>query len=158
MPARKSDARKSDMSQREDTSNARFALKDDFAEPQPSAGVPTSSAAPQPDPAAPSKPSSSTSPPLAKMPHHKPSQPPSQAQQGSESQATQQGGDETEDEQPSIKHHEATAVSIEDLTLPKSIITRLAKGVLPANTQIQANAVLAMSKSTTVFVNYLASK
>jgi DNA polymerase epsilon subunit 3 len=46
----------------------------------------------------------------------------------------------------------------QDLSLPKSIITRLAKGVLPPNTQIQANAVLAMSKSTTVFVNYLASQ
>ncbi|GKT40082.1 DNA polymerase epsilon subunit D [Colletotrichum spaethianum] len=44
-----------------------------------------------------------------------------------------------------------------DLNLPKSIITRLAKGVLPPNTQIQANAVLAMSKSATVFINYLAS-
>ncbi|KAJ6787150.1 hypothetical protein PWT90_05411 [Aphanocladium album] len=47
--------------------------------------------------------------------------------------------------------------TIEDLTLPKSIITRLAKGVLPANTQIQGNAILAMSKSTTVFINYLAA-
>ncbi|KAH7326586.1 histone-fold-containing protein [Stachybotrys elegans] len=49
------------------------------------------------------------------------------------------------------------AVTIEDLTLPKSIITRLAKGMLPPNTQIQANAILALSKSTTVFINYLAS-
>ncbi|ORY62080.1 histone-fold-containing protein [Pseudomassariella vexata] len=49
------------------------------------------------------------------------------------------------------------SVAIEDLNLPKSIITRLAKGVLPPNTQIQANAILAMSKSATVFVNYLAN-
>ncbi|KAJ2978760.1 hypothetical protein NUW58_g7394 [Xylaria curta] len=48
-------------------------------------------------------------------------------------------------------------VTIEDLTLPKSIITRLAKGVLPSNTQIQANAILAMSKSATVFINHLAN-
>ncbi|RDW94552.1 hypothetical protein BP5796_00315 [Coleophoma crateriformis] len=48
-------------------------------------------------------------------------------------------------------------VNIEDLNLPKSIVTRLAKGVLPPNTQIQGNAMLAMSKSATVFVNYLAS-
>ncbi|CAD6446710.1 13ce0b6c-c3ce-4817-b1d5-453934e80d32 [Sclerotinia trifoliorum] len=47
--------------------------------------------------------------------------------------------------------------SIEDLNLPKSIVTRLAKGVLPPNTQIQGNAMLAMSKSATVFVNYLAT-
>ncbi|UNI15041.1 DNA-directed DNA polymerase [Purpureocillium takamizusanense] len=54
-------------------------------------------------------------------------------------------------------HKDKDAVTIEDLTLPKSIITRLAKGVLPPNTQIQANAILAMSKSATVFINYLAS-
>ncbi|KAG6018688.1 hypothetical protein E4U40_007933, partial [Claviceps sp. LM458 group G5] len=44
-----------------------------------------------------------------------------------------------------------------DLALPKSIITRLAKGVLPPNAQIQATAALAMSKSATVFINYLAA-
>ncbi|KAK8042061.1 hypothetical protein PG993_006584 [Apiospora rasikravindrae] len=48
-------------------------------------------------------------------------------------------------------------IAIEDLNLPKSIITRLAKGVLPPNTQIQANAILAMTKSATVFINHLAS-
>ncbi|KAK8090062.1 hypothetical protein PG997_005023 [Apiospora hydei] len=42
-------------------------------------------------------------------------------------------------------------------TFRKSIITRLAKGVLPPNTQIQANAILAMTKSATVFINHLAS-
>ncbi|RQM05111.1 hypothetical protein DH86_00003542 [Scytalidium sp. 3C] len=49
-------------------------------------------------------------------------------------------------------------INLEDLNLPKSIVTRLAKGVLPPNTQIQGNAMLAMSKSATVFVNYLASQ
>jgi hypothetical protein len=34
----------------------------------------------------------------------------------------------------------------------------LGKGVLPPNTQIQANAILALSQSTTVFINYLASQ
>lgn len=47
------------------------------------------------------------------------------------------------------------ATGIEDLNLPKSIITRLAKGVLPPNTQIQANAILAMTKAATVFINHL---
>lgn len=42
--------------------------------------------------------------------------------------------------------------------MPKSIVTRLAKGVLPPNTQIQGNAMLAMSKSATVFVNYVATQ
>ncbi|KAB5580650.1 histone-fold-containing protein [Coniochaeta sp. 2T2.1] len=49
------------------------------------------------------------------------------------------------------------AVTIEDLNLPKSIITRLAKGVLPPNTQIQANAILALSKSATVFISHLSN-
>ncbi|CAL3971179.1 unnamed protein product, partial [Diplocarpon coronariae] len=44
-----------------------------------------------------------------------------------------------------------------DLSMPKSIVTRLAKGVLPPNTQIQGNATIAISKSATVFVNYVAS-
>ncbi|KAK6395215.1 hypothetical protein LTR65_000684 [Meristemomyces frigidus] len=44
-----------------------------------------------------------------------------------------------------------------DLSLPKSMIARLAKGVLPANTQIQKDALLALHKSATVFVNFIAS-
>lgn len=36
-------------------------------------------------------------------------------------------------------------------------MTRLAKGVLPPSTQIQGNAMLAMTKSATVFVGYLAT-
>jgi len=46
---------------------------------------------------------------------------------------------------------------LQDLNLPKSIVQRLAKGVLPPNTQIQKDALLAMSKGATVFVNYLTS-
>ena len=49
------------------------------------------------------------------------------------------------------------ANSLQDLNLPKSIVQRLAKGMLPANTQIQKDALLAMSKSATVFVNYITS-
>ncbi|KAI1079553.1 histone-fold-containing protein [Whalleya microplaca] len=64
---------------------------------------------------------------------------------------------EKEKDKKDSKDSSKETVSIEDLNLPKSIITRLAKGVLPPNTQIQANAVLAMSKSATVFVNYLAN-
>ncbi|KAG9255153.1 histone-fold-containing protein [Emericellopsis atlantica] len=66
-------------------------------------------------------------------------------------------GTPTESHQEGGEKRDKDTYAIEDLSLPKSIITRLAKGVLPPNTQIQANAVLAMSKSTTVFVNYLAS-
>lgn len=46
---------------------------------------------------------------------------------------------------------------VQDLNLPRSIITRLAKGVLPPNTQIQANAILAMTKGATVFISHLAN-
>ena len=46
----------------------------------------------------------------------------------------------------------------QDLTLPKSMVARLAKGVLPANTQIHKDALLALHKSATVFVNYIASQ
>ncbi|KAH0565574.1 hypothetical protein GP486_001024 [Trichoglossum hirsutum] len=46
-------------------------------------------------------------------------------------------------------------VNVEDYNLPRTIVQRLAKGVLPANTQIQKDALLAMSKSATVFVSYL---
>lgn len=38
------------------------------------------------------------------------------------------------------------------------MIQRLAKGVLPANTSIGKDALLALSKSATVFINYLAAK
>ncbi|THW88145.1 hypothetical protein D6D18_07181 [Aureobasidium pullulans] len=37
------------------------------------------------------------------------------------------------------------------------MISRLAKGVLPPNTSIHKDALLALSKSCTVFVNFLAS-
>lgn len=33
----------------------------------------------------------------------------------------------------------------------------MAKGVLPPNTQIQANAILALTKSATVFISHLAN-
>ncbi|KAH9903929.1 histone-fold-containing protein [Xylariomycetidae sp. FL2044] len=64
---------------------------------------------------------------------------------------------ERKDSNQSGKDREREAVTIEDLSLPKSIITRLAKGVLPPNTQIQANAILAMTKSATVFISHLAN-
>ncbi|KAG6042358.1 hypothetical protein E4U39_006041, partial [Claviceps sp. Clav50 group G5] len=67
------------------------------------------------------------------------------------------GGSKEGREKEKEKEREREYVTIEDLALPKSIITRLAKGVLPPNAQIQATAALAMSKSATVFINYLAA-
>ncbi|KAK4161995.1 DNA polymerase epsilon subunit D [Cladorrhinum sp. PSN259] len=77
-----------------------------------------------------------------------PGPPGSNAGQSSPSQDRKDKGD---------KGGDKDAVTIEDLTLPKSIITRLAKGVLPPNTQIQANAIMALTKSATVFINHLAN-
>lgn len=46
----------------------------------------------------------------------------------------------------------------QDLNLPKSIVTRLAKENLPTGTAIQATALLGIQKSATVFINYLANQ
>lgn len=46
----------------------------------------------------------------------------------------------------------------QDLSLPRTLIARLAKGVLPPNTQIQKDAVTAISKSATVFVGFIADE
>jgi len=51
----------------------------------------------------------------------------------------------------------SNSLAVEDLSLPRSMIQRLAKGVLPANTQVQKDALLALCKSATVFVSYLAN-
>ncbi|KAK1060968.1 hypothetical protein LTR74_011427 [Friedmanniomyces endolithicus] len=58
---------------------------------------------------------------------------------------------------PTKANKDGISISVEDLSLPKSMIARLAKGVLPANTQIHKDALLALHKSATVFVNYIAS-
>ena len=46
--------------------------------------------------------------------------------------------------------------SPQDLSLPRTMVQRLAKGVLPPNTSLHKDAVLALSKGATVFINYLA--
>jgi len=46
--------------------------------------------------------------------------------------------------------------SHQDLSLPRTMVQRLAKGVLPPNTSLHKDAILAMSKGATVFINYLA--
>ncbi|EGC42965.1 conserved hypothetical protein [Histoplasma capsulatum var. duboisii H88] len=50
-----------------------------------------------------------------------------------------------------------TGVNVEDYLLPRSLTQRLAKSVLPPNTSIQKDALLAISKAATVFVSYLSS-
>ena len=57
------------------------------------------------------------------------------------------------------RHHDLQLIMdyVQDLGLPRTVIQRLAKGVLPPNTQIQKDGVLAISKSATVFVSYLSA-
>ncbi|RTE78753.1 hypothetical protein BHE90_006760 [Fusarium euwallaceae] len=128
MPPRKSNPRKSD------TSTARFVPMDDATPTEPSP-APTPAAAATPAPAQASTPAAAAAEAV---------------------DTTSPSADKKDKDKDKDKDHK-DAVTIEDLTLPKSIITRLAKGVLPPNTQIQANAILALSQSTTVFINYLAS-
>ncbi|KAL7788668.1 histone-fold-containing protein [Trichoderma ceciliae] len=87
--------------------------------------------------------------------------PPAKTPQAQDRQDKQDKQDKQEKDKEKEKEKDKgkgeDAVTIEDLNLPKSIITRLAKGILPPNTQIQGNAILALSKSATVFISYLAS-
>ncbi|MCJ1475917.1 hypothetical protein MMC13_004581 [Lambiella insularis] len=46
-------------------------------------------------------------------------------------------------------------INIEDLSMPRTMVQRLAKGVLPSNTQLQKDAITAFSKGATMFVNFL---
>ncbi|CAD0050037.1 unnamed protein product [Aureobasidium pullulans] len=69
--------------------------------------------------------------------------------------STVTNGDEESPAPPGRASREGS--SVEDLALPRTMISRLAKGVLPPNTSIHKDALLALSKSCTVFVNFLAS-
>ncbi|KAJ9662760.1 hypothetical protein H2198_001209 [Neophaeococcomyces mojaviensis] len=56
------------------------------------------------------------------------------------------------------KKTEGDVTTIDDLLLPRTLINRIARGVLPANTSIQKDAILALSKSATVFISHLAAE
>lgn len=73
-----------------------------------------------------------------------------------ESDETPQTQIQTATEQQ-LKARAEGGVSIEDYLLPRSLTLRLAKSVLPPNTSIQKDAVLAIQKAATVFVSYLSS-
>ncbi|KAG5746234.1 hypothetical protein H9Q69_008374 [Fusarium xylarioides] len=139
MPPRKSSSRKSD------TSTARFVPMDDVSPLEQS---------PAPTPTHDND-SVATQVPAAPVPVPAPQAASETAATEAEADTsmTQNGDKKDKDKDKEHKEH----ITIEDLTLPKSIITRLSKGVLPPNTQIQANAIMALSQSTTVFINYLAS-
>ncbi|KAK1150177.1 hypothetical protein N8T08_000079 [Aspergillus melleus] len=72
------------------------------------------------------------------LPDQSPSQPASQSVQATEQQLK-------------------ARASIDDYLLPRSLTLRLAKSVLPPNTSLQKDAVLAIQKAATVFVSYLSS-
>ncbi|KAF5230879.1 hypothetical protein FAUST_9582 [Fusarium austroamericanum] len=133
MPPRKSSSRKSD------TSTTRFVPMDNVSPLEPSP-APASTQVDAPAPA--SAPISAETIPA-------------EGDAGSSPVQTTEKKDKDKEKEKDKEHKEH--ITIEDLTLPKSIITRLSKGVLPPNTQIQANAIMALSQSTTVFINYLAS-
>ncbi|CAG7923192.1 unnamed protein product [Penicillium olsonii] len=57
-----------------------------------------------------------------------------------------------------LKARAEAGASIEDYLLPRSLTLRLAKSVLPPNTTVQKDALLAMQKAATVFVSYLSSQ
>ncbi|KAL8841716.1 MAG: hypothetical protein Q9176_003111 [Flavoplaca citrina] len=61
-------------------------------------------------------------------------------------------------EENALAKEKADGINIEDLSLPRTMVQRLAKGVLPPNTQIQKDAIVAMSKGATVFINHIADK
>jgi DNA polymerase epsilon subunit 3 len=50
-----------------------------------------------------------------------------------------------------------TNATNQDLLLPRTQTSRLARGMLPANTSLQKDAILALTKSATVFISYVAS-
>ncbi|KAJ9164875.1 Histone-fold-containing protein [Coniochaeta hoffmannii] len=136
MPSRKSDVRRSDVS-------AVSRPADDEDSPM------TSTAAHLPQ-----EPDSSSATPAIAPPEQSSSETP---QVGESNPATSEKGKDKEKERERERERREDAITIEDLNLPKSIITRLAKGVLPPNTQIQANAILALSKSATVFISHLSN-
>ncbi|PNP77663.1 hypothetical protein FNYG_08966 [Fusarium nygamai] len=137
MPPRKSSSRKSD------TSTARFVPMDDVSPlDQSPAPAPTYD-----------NDSMATQVPTASAPAPQAASETAATEAEADTSMNQNGDKKDKDKDKEHKEH----ITIEDLTLPKSIITRLSKGVLPPNTQIQANAIMALSQSTTVFINYLAS-
>ncbi|EMR08014.1 hypothetical protein PNEG_03456 [Pneumocystis murina B123] len=51
----------------------------------------------------------------------------------------------------------SVTVSIDDLNLPRSVVLRLAKKVLPEHTSIQKDAITALIRGSSVFINYLSA-
>ncbi|KAI0922372.1 hypothetical protein AcV7_005921 [Taiwanofungus camphoratus] len=52
---------------------------------------------------------------------------------------------------------EAVSEGIENFELPRTLVTKIARSVLPDNAKMQKEVVLALLKASTVFINYLAA-
>ncbi|KAK2742598.1 hypothetical protein FQN57_005224 [Myotisia sp. PD_48] len=81
---------------------------------------------------------------------------------GAEVQGTEMNGNNTmsdsnEANPNSTSVAQETGLSVEDILLPRSVITRLAKEMLPSGTGVQRDAITAMVKAATVFASYLSS-
>ncbi|KAN0067717.1 Histone-fold-containing protein [Elaphomyces granulatus] len=74
---------------------------------------------------------------------------------GATSDSASQISPQTTEQQ--LKAQAEGGVSVEDYLLPRALTQRLAKSVLPPNTTIQKDALLAIQKAATVFVSYLSS-
>ncbi|WWC58807.1 uncharacterized protein I303_101351 [Kwoniella dejecticola CBS 10117] len=57
----------------------------------------------------------------------------------------------------SIQQQKANSASISEFELPKSNLTKLAKGSVPDNVKMQQDVVLALLRGSTLFINYLTS-
>ncbi|EYE91175.1 putative CBF/NF-Y family transcription factor [Aspergillus ruber CBS 135680] len=88
------------------------------------------------------------------MPSSHPSSSPQATPSQSQPQSQPQHQQVTEQQ---LKSRAENGVKVEDYLLPRSLTARLAKSVLPPNTTIQKDALLAMQKAATVFVSYLSS-
>ncbi|WZH39679.1 histone-fold-containing protein [Fusarium acuminatum] len=148
MPPRKSNSRKSD------TSTARFIPMDNAS---PLGQSPAPAPTPADAPVTTQVPASASAPEPAPVPASTAFENAGTEAEAVEGSSPAQTSDKKDKDKDKESKEPKEHITIEDLTLPKSIITRLSKGVLPPNTQIQANAIMALSQSTTVFINYIAS-
>lgn len=82
------------------------------------------------------------------------SNPSAESQAAADSPSPTQPATATEQQ---LKAQAEVGVNVEDYLLPRSLMLRIAKSVLPSNTSIQKDAVLAIQKAATVFVSYVSS-
>ncbi|ORY29339.1 hypothetical protein BCR39DRAFT_174537 [Naematelia encephala] len=60
-----------------------------------------------------------------------------------------------DDQSPAAVQQTSVLSSIADFELPKTNLTKLAKGSIPDNVKMQQDVVLALQRSSTLFISYL---